>query len=103
MKLRNPLEKYQAAAAELREEDAPVLAAARQKRNQETDEFAVIKADQLKDHAAVNGTIHREAARLAGREAVEHVTGEHQIVPRMPEEPAVQVPVSVAPHEIPHA
>lgn len=59
-------------------EERKVLEAVRQRREQKTDEFRVIRNNAL-EQSAENGVIEPRAAQHAGQVAIEQVTGEHEI------------------------
>lgn len=59
-------------------DERQILATARQRRQDKTDEFRAVRNNRL-EQTAEHGVIDPAAAQQIGKEAIEHVTGEHRI------------------------
>lgn len=68
-------------------EEHRLLNEARALRERETDEFAAVHINTLSAVAAENHVVYPDAAHHAAQVAMEHVTGEHKIVPAPHETP----------------
>jgi len=67
-------------------EEQRVLDQARQRREEKTDEFRIVRNAEL-EAASENGIVRGTQAQHAAQKAIEQVTGEHQIPVAHPDAP----------------
>ena len=67
-------------------EERALLEQARAIKKDDTDEFAAVRTDALEAVAGPEGIVPPEGAQHAAQVALEHVTGEHEIVKLPPPE-----------------
>jgi hypothetical protein len=73
-------------------EEFALLQAARATKQQGTDNFAAVKRDALSMGMNEAGVVPPAAAQHAGEVALEHITGQHEIVPA----PSMELPAAPA-------